>query len=106
MQNEASLYFQTIFSQVDESFSNEVMQSLSLREYVDHSNHNSVAKQDESEATVDLPCPPPRGQRLEKYNRGRNSTKEPDSGISSAISSTTRSWSQNDTAIETEQVHI
>ena len=79
------------------------MQSLSMNEHADHSR-NSSAKRADTEAAIDLPCPPPRGQRLDRYNRGRNSTKEPDSGISSAISSTTRPWSQNDTVIETDQV--
>ena len=59
---------------------------------------------DNGEAPTEIEGPPIPVRRLDKFGRGRSSTKEPDSGISSTISSTTRPWSQNDTSIETDQV--
>lgn len=85
------------------SFSDEVMQSLSHTTFAGHPN-NTSPRMDNGEVPTEIEGPPIPGRRLDKFGRGRSSTKEPDSGISSTISSTTRPWSQNDTTIETDQV--
>ena len=59
---------------------------------------------DNGEVSTDTEKPSVPERRRHKGGRGKNTTKEPDSGISSTISSTTRPWSQNETTIDADQV--
>ena len=79
------------------------MHSLSNTTFTGHPN-STPTRVDNGEFPVEVGGSVIQERRLEKFGRGRSSTKEPDSGISSTISSATRPWSQNDTTTETDQV--
>ena len=87
------------------SFSEEVLQSLNHTKFDDQTQNTSPSTENGDTSTdTDKPNIPER--KKNRNSRGKLRNNEPDSGISSAISSTTRPWSQNDTAIDTDQVCI
>ena len=94
--------FDLSLSQVGDNFSQDVMQSFSFGDNHQH-HHTTLQQQNNVEQPSGMESKG--GPILQGgHGKGRNSIKEPDSGISSAISSTTRPWSQNE-SIEADQVN-
>ena len=85
------------------SFTEEVLQSLNNSKF-DDQNQNTSPSTDNGEASTDTEKPSLPERKRNRNSRGKFKNNEPDSGISSAISSTTRPWSQNDTTIDPDQV--
>ena len=81
------------------------MQSLNNAKFEDQTQNTSPSTEN-GEASTDTEKPNIPERKRNRNSRGKFRNNEPDSGISSAISSTTRPWSQNDTAIDTDQVCI
>ena len=85
------------------SFTEEVLQSLNNSKF-DDQNQNTSPSTDNGEASTDTEKPSLPERKRNRNSRRKFKNNEPDSGISSAISSTTRPWSQNDTTIDPDQV--
>ena len=85
--------------QPEESFSDEVLQSLNQTTFANHDHTISPTTDTDS----DRPSIPEK--RKNRNGRNRNSAKEPDSGISSTIGSATRPWSQTDATMDLDQVN-
>ena len=81
------------------------MQSLTHTNFAEPSKNISPST-DNGDFSTDTERPTIPERRRNKNGRGKHTNKEPDSGISSTISSTTRPWSQNDTTLETDQVRL